>query len=65
MKTYKITIQAVIRKTYAIEAEDMNSAADAANECFNVNNEPGVDEHYSQDILEICESSDSEEEVLP
>jgi len=56
MKTYEVTIEAVIRKTYTVEAEDIQKAQEQAQEQFSVLNEPGVDEHYSQDILEVCEA---------
>jgi hypothetical protein len=56
MKTYEVTIKAVVRKTYKIEAEDDQKAQQQAHEQFSVLNEPGIDEHYSQEILEVCES---------
>jgi hypothetical protein len=35
MKTYSVTIQAIIEKTFLIEAEDANQAYDEAHDLFN------------------------------
>lgn len=56
MKKFEVTIEAVIRKTYTVEAEDMQKAQEQAQEMFSVLNEPGVDEHYDQQVLEVCEA---------
>lgn len=54
MKKYEVTIEAVIRKTYTVEAEDEQSAQEQAHEMFTV--EPEGDEHYDQQVLEVCEA---------
>jgi hypothetical protein len=56
MKMYEVTIEAVVRKTYMIEAEDDRQAQEQAQQQFSVLNEPGVDEYYTQNILEVCEA---------
>ena len=56
MKKYEVTIEAVVRKTYTVEAEDAESAQEQANEIFSVLNESDVDEYYSQQVLEVCEA---------
>jgi len=56
MKTYEVIIEAVVRKTYKIKAEDDQKAQELAQEQFSVLNELGVDEYYSQNILEVCEA---------
>jgi hypothetical protein len=55
MRTFEVTIKAVIRKTYRVEAEDEQQAQQQAHEQFSVLNEPGIDEHYSQDVIDIAE----------
>ena len=53
MKTYEVTVQAVIRKTYTVEADDMQKAQELAHEMFTV--EPEGDEYYEQDIIDVSE----------
>lgn len=55
MKAYEVTVQAVIRKTYRVEADDMQKAQEMAHEMFTV--EPEGDEYYDQDIIDVCEAS--------
>jgi hypothetical protein len=54
MKTYDITIQAVITKTIRVEAEDSNEATIQAHWEFNVHSGEG-EEHYDEQTLEIIE----------
>ena len=49
MTKYQVTIEAVIRKTYEVEAEDMQKAQEMANEMFTV--EPDGDEYYDQQVI--------------
>lgn len=53
MPRYQVTIKAVIRKTYEIEGVDQHDAQNKAQEQFTV--EPEGDEHYTQEVLEVCE----------
>lgn len=53
MKTYSVTIEAVIRKTYTVEAEDEQRAQEEANQMFTV--EPDGDEYYSQQAIDVSE----------
>jgi hypothetical protein len=59
MKTYEVTVQAIIRKTYTVEADDMQKAQEMAHEMFTV--EPEDDECYEQDIVDVCEASVDDE----
>ena len=61
MKKFEVTVEAVIRKTYTVEAEDVQKAQEQAQEMFSVLNEPGVDEHYDQQVLEVCEADVDDE----
>lgn len=53
MKTYSVTVEAVVRKTYTIEADSEDEAAELANEQFSVLPEDGIDEYYDQQVEEI------------
>jgi hypothetical protein len=53
MTKYQVTIEAVIRKTYKVEAEDMQKAQEMANEMFTV--EPDGDEYYDQQAIDVEE----------
>jgi hypothetical protein len=53
MKTYEVTVQAVIRKTYRVEADDMQKAQLQAYDMFTV--EPDGDEYYDQKVIDISE----------
>jgi hypothetical protein len=53
MTKYQVTIEAVIRKTYEVEAEDMQKAQEMANEMFTV--EPDGDEYYDQQAIDVEE----------
>lgn len=57
MRTFEVTIEAVIRKTYRVEADDEQQAQEQAQEQFSVLNEPGVDEYYTQDVVEVNEGA--------
>ena len=52
MATFEVTIEAVVRKTYTVNADDSYKAQEIAQEMFSVVNEPGVDEYYSQEVIE-------------
>ena len=53
MTKYQVTVQAVIRKTYEVEAEDSQKAQEMANEMFTV--EPEGDEYYNQETIDVEE----------
>lgn len=59
MKKYQVTIEAVIRKTIEVEATDTFEAQQQAQELFTV--ECDGDEHYAQDVLEVCEADEERE----
>lgn len=52
MSKYRVTGEAIIRKTYEVEAEDEQGAMELANQDFTVQHEDG--EHYSQQAID-CE----------
>ena len=52
---YEVTVQAVIRKTYTVEADDVQKAQELAHEMFTV--EPEGGEYYDQEIIDVCEAS--------
>ena len=54
-KTYEVVIRATITKSYIVEAEDNDEAAEAACEMFNVNPEFDVPEDYQQEVLDSRE----------
>lgn len=56
---YAVTIEAVIRKTYEVEADDMQKAQEMANEMFTV--EPDGDEYYDQQAIDVEEMEVSDE----
>ena len=56
---YAVTVQAVIRKTYEVEADDMQKAQEMANEMFTV--EPDGDEYYDQQAIDVEEMEVSDE----
>lgn len=56
MNTYRVTVEAVIRKTYTVQAEDSQKAQDMANQMFTV--EPGDDEYYDQQAIDVEEDTD-------
>lgn len=51
MPMYQVTVEAVIRKTYMVEADDEQKAQETANEMFTV--APESDEHYSQQVIDV------------
>jgi hypothetical protein len=53
MKTYDITIQAIITKTIRVEAEDKDSAYCEAHEQFST--ECDGDEYYEEETLNVKE----------
>lgn len=56
---YRVTVEAVIRKTYEVEAEDLQKAQELANEMFTV--EPDGDEYYDQQAIDVEEMEVSDE----
>lgn len=56
---YRVTIEAVIRKTYEVEAEDTQQAQELANEMFTV--EPEGGEYYNQQAIDVEEMEVSDE----
>lgn len=54
MKTYKVTIQAVITKTFEVECEEEGQAYEEACELFSCDCD-GVDEDYEQDCISLEE----------
>jgi hypothetical protein len=54
MKTYEVTIKAIIVKTYTIEAESEAEALATANDVFSVENDEAP-EHYEQDTVDVTE----------
>lgn len=55
MKTYEVTIRAVLTKTYTIEADDEATAEVAAHEIFDIHNEPDIPESYDQETLDVTQ----------
>jgi hypothetical protein len=53
MKTYEVTVEAVIRKTYSVKADDWEEATLQAYDMFTV--EPDGDEYYDQQVIDISE----------
>lgn len=53
MPRYEVTIEAVVRKTYQVFADDEFIAQVKAGEKFTL--EPEDDEHYSQEVIDIDE----------
>lgn len=61
MKTYDVTIRAIITKTYRIEAEDGEDedvVTEKANEVFSVIYEERVDENYKEELVSIVDVTD-------
>lgn len=54
LTTYDVTITAIITKTYRVEAEDVEKAAEEAHQLFSVIPD-NADEYYSQQIDYVCE----------
>jgi len=56
---YNVTIQAVVTKTYTVEAEDQDQAYQLANERFVLAEEFDINEIYQQETLEIEEAEET------
>jgi len=56
---YNVTIQAVVTKTYTVEAEDQDQAYQLANERFVLAEEFDINEIYQQETLEIEEEGEA------
>lgn len=54
MKTFDVTIRAVVTKTYRVSAEDAIKASEEAHQIFSVLNDD-TDETYEQDTLDVEE----------
>lgn len=52
MKKFSVTIEAVVRKVYIVEAEDSQAAQDLAHQQFTTLPEDDVPERYDQQILD-------------
>lgn len=63
MSIFNVTVQAVVTKTYSVEAEDVDTAIVAAHEIFSVLPEDGINERYEQDVIEVEEDLETIEEV--
>lgn len=50
---YDVTIQAIVTKTYTVEADNKDEAHQVANTYFKLNEEFGVFETYQQETIEI------------
>lgn len=59
MTRYQVTVEAVVRKTYEVEAVDESDAQNQANEMFTV--EPESDEYYGQEVIDVEEMEVSDE----
>ena len=53
MKTYNVTIRAIVTKTYEVEAEDAGTAEVVAHEIFTVTNEADIAENYEQETMDV------------
>ena len=56
---YNVTIQAVVTKTYTVDAEDQDQAYQLANERFVLAEEFDINEIYQQETLEIEEAGEA------
>jgi non-homologous end joining protein Ku len=56
---YNVTIQAVVTKTYTVDAEDQDQAYQLANERFVLAEEFDINEIYQQETLEIEEAGET------
>jgi len=54
MKTYKVTIEARVTKSYVVEADDVDVAYELAHERFSVLNDD-TPERYEEETLDIRE----------
>tara|TARA_R110000823_G_scaffold310532_1_gene435486 strand:+ start:102 stop:275 length:174 start_codon:yes stop_codon:yes gene_type:complete len=54
MKTYQVTIEARITKSYIVEADNEDGAYELAHEQFSVLNDD-TPERYEEETLDICE----------
>jgi hypothetical protein len=52
MKTYDVTIEAKVRKTYRVQAKNEDKAVEEAHQCFRVVCD-GTEEKYEQDTIEV------------
>jgi hypothetical protein len=58
MPKYSVTIEAVIVKTYDVEADDKDAAMDEASERFNCDPETG--DTYEQQIVQVKQHEEGE-----
>jgi len=54
MKTYEVTIRAVIVKTYTVEAPDENEALNIGHEVFSTETDEAP-ERYEQETVDVAE----------
>lgn len=55
MKSYDVTIQAIVTKTYRVTAESADKAVEIGHETFSVLNDDAP-ETYDQDLVSVEES---------
>ena len=55
MPRYAVTIKMTVTKTYIVEADTKEDAIDLAYEISTVLSEDGIDENYSEDIMDTEE----------
>ena len=58
MPRYSVTIEAVIVKTYDVEADDADAAMDEASELFNCDPETG--DTYEQRVVQVEQHEEGE-----
>lgn len=52
-KEYLVTVRATVTKTYVVEADNEDDAADEAHEIFSVLPEDDVQENYEQETVSV------------
>jgi len=53
-KTYAVTVEAIVSKTYHVKASDEQSAVEQAHELFSASSEDGVpDDRYEQETVSV------------
>lgn len=62
MPKYEVTIRMTITKTYIVEAENREDAIDATYEIATVLSEDGIDEDYSEDIMNAVKITETQGE---
>ena len=60
MKSYDITVRAIITKTLRVEANTQDEAVEIAHDLFDLHYEDDIPEDYDEETLEIKEVEDKE-----